>query len=98
MASRFLIVQEVAELLRRSQRSIHELTRTGAIPHRRLAGQRRCLFVEEEIQAWMDGAQLEVVELPGGGRCVRPVADTNKTRRAGPAASPSATNPLEGSA
>jgi excisionase family DNA binding protein len=80
MATGFLIVPEVAQLLRCSQRSVHELTRTAAIPHRRLAGQRRCLFVEQELEAWMDGAPLEVVELPGGGRCVRPVTTSNGRR------------------
>jgi excisionase family DNA binding protein len=72
VAARFLVAEEVAELLRRSTRSVHELTRTGAIPHRRLAGTRRLLFVTEEIEAWINGAELERVDTADGGRVVRP--------------------------
>ena len=67
---KYLTTEQTAELLHRSTRSIHELTRTAAIPHRRFG--RRCLFMPEEIQAWLDGAPLEVTSLPSGGRVVRP--------------------------
>jgi excisionase family DNA binding protein len=70
---RYLTVAEAAALTRRSPRSIHELTRTARIPHRRPAGTLRCLFLEDELQAWMDGCGLEVVEAVGGGRVVKPV-------------------------
>jgi hypothetical protein len=33
---------------------------------------RRCLFDPNELKAWMDGAELERVDLPHGGRVVRP--------------------------
>ena len=66
----------IAARLRWSLRSIHELTRAKAIPHRRLPGARRCLFREDELIAWEDGADLEVVVLPHGGRVVRPVRMT----------------------
>jgi excisionase family DNA binding protein len=69
-ATSFLTTEETAKLLRSSIRTVHELTRTRAIPHRRFG--RRCLFVESELRAWLDGAELEVVDLAGGGRCVRP--------------------------
>ena len=72
----FLIAEEVAARLRCSVRSIHELTRAKAIPHRKLPGARRCLFREDELLMWEDGADLEVVELPRGGRVVRPVRAT----------------------
>jgi excisionase family DNA binding protein len=68
----FLTTDEVAALLRCSRRVIHELTRTGAIPHRRPSGARRCLFVEAEVLASVDGAELETRELARGGRVVRP--------------------------
>jgi excisionase family DNA binding protein len=68
----YLLVEEVARLLRCSTRSVHELTRAREIPHRRLPGTRRCLFTAADLAAWMDGAQLEVVELPKDGRVVRP--------------------------
>jgi len=70
----YLTVDEAALLTRRSRRSIHELTRSGRIPHRRPPGTFRCLFVEDELRQWLDGAPLEVTELAGGGRVVRPVA------------------------
>ncbi len=66
----YLTVEETAKLLHRSIRSIHELTRTSAIPHRRYG--RRCLLLAEEIAAWLEGAELETIPLPNGGRCVRP--------------------------
>ena len=72
MSSPYLTVEEVAERLHASTRTILERTRTGTIPHRRLPGQRRCLFLPYELDAWLDGAELEVTELAGGGRVVRP--------------------------
>ena len=69
--SPYLLVEDVAARLRCSRRTVHELTRTNAIPHRRLPGGRRCLFREDELDAWEDGAPLEVVEL-ARGRVVRP--------------------------
>lgn len=72
-ASPYLLVEDVAERLHCSVRTVHELTRTLAIPHRRPPGTRRCLFLAGELQAWEDGAALEVVEQPRGGRVVRPV-------------------------
>jgi excisionase family DNA binding protein len=68
----YLLVEEVAERLRCSVRTIHELTRTNAIPHRRLPGTRRCLFRLDELEAWEDGTPLEVTDLPRGGRLVVP--------------------------
>lgn len=73
MASPFLVTAEVASRLRCSTRTIHELTRSGRIPHRRLPGSRRCLFRVDELEAWEDGATLRVIELRLGGRIVAPV-------------------------
>jgi excisionase family DNA binding protein len=70
--SHYLLVEDVAERLHCSRRTIHELTRTGSIPHRRLPGTRRCLFRPDELEAWENGARLDAVELPGGGRLVTP--------------------------
>jgi excisionase family DNA binding protein len=72
--SPYLLVEDVAQRLRCSRRTVHELTRTCAIPHRRLPGARRCLFREDELEAWEEGVPLEVVELARGGRVVRPKA------------------------
>ena len=76
MSSRYLLVEEVAERLRCSRRTVHELTRTNAIPHRRLPGCRRCLFRADELEAWENGSPLEIVDLPQGGRVVTPQALT----------------------
>jgi excisionase family DNA binding protein len=70
-ASPYLLVDEVAARLRCSTRTVHELTRSNAIPHRKLPGARRCLFLPAELEAWEAGAPLELVELPRGGRVVR---------------------------
>jgi excisionase family DNA binding protein len=70
--SPYLTTDEVAARLHCSRRSIHELTRTGAIPHRRPPGARRCLFLEAELVAWLDGAALVARDLPRGGRVVKP--------------------------
>jgi excisionase family DNA binding protein len=70
--SPYLLVEDVARRLRCSRRTVHELTRTCSIPHRRLPGGRRCLFREDELEAWEGGALLEVIETPRGGRVVRP--------------------------
>jgi hypothetical protein len=72
-ASPYLLVQDVAERDHCSTRKIHELTRTLAIPHRKLPGSRRCLFLLDDLEAWENGAELEVIQLPHGGRIVRPV-------------------------
>jgi excisionase family DNA binding protein len=71
----YMLVEDVAELLACSKRTVHERARLGEIPHRRPPGARRLLFVEAEVRAWLDGADLERVELPRGGRVVRPRGD-----------------------
>jgi excisionase family DNA binding protein len=62
----FLLADEVAQRLRCSLRTVHELTRTGRIPYVKLAGTRRCLFREEELERWEAGAALETKELGSG--------------------------------
>jgi excisionase family DNA binding protein len=68
----YLITEEAAEMTRRSPRSIHELTRSRRIPFRRLPGMRRYLFLADELEAWANGAELEVSETADGGVVVRP--------------------------
>ncbi len=74
MATPFLVTREVADRLRCSVRTVHELTRLGRIPHRRFSGTRRCLFLLSELEAWENGAPLELQELSQGGRIVRPLS------------------------
>lgn len=71
---RYLRVEDVAELLGVSKRTVHELTRTRRIVHRVLPYGRRCLFEEEALRQWADGCELEEIPLDGGGRIVRPKA------------------------
>ncbi len=72
-ASPYLLVEDVCERLHVRPRTVHEWTRLLEIPHRKLPGSRRCLFLADELEAWEAGARLEVVELPRGGRVVKPV-------------------------
>jgi predicted DNA-binding transcriptional regulator AlpA len=72
VAGQLLVVEDVAHKYGISRRTVHEYTRRDAIPHRVLPGGRRCLFEPEALQAWEDGAELERVDLHGGGRIVRP--------------------------
>jgi hypothetical protein len=62
--------------------NVHELTRQGLIPHRRLPGSRRCLFREDELESWECGAPLEMVALERGGRLVRPTTPQPETQQA----------------
>ncbi|MGH9759715.1 MAG: helix-turn-helix domain-containing protein [Blastocatellia bacterium] len=50
IAPKFLTVDEVAELLRVSRRSIYDWVSQGVIPHRK-AG-RRTIFLLDEIVEW----------------------------------------------
>lgn len=71
-ASPYLTLEEAAERLHMAPRTMRERTRLAQIPHRKLPGQRRCLFLPHELDAYLDGAELEVRELAGGGRIVKP--------------------------
>jgi hypothetical protein len=89
--SPYLITPEVAARLRCSVRTVHELTRLGRIPHRRLPRSLRCLFLENELTAWESGAALEAFELAERGRlCVRPRRLSTRAirRRANPVPTP----------
>lgn len=76
--NRYLRHDEAAERLRMSPRTLHELARRREVPHRRPAGTRRLLYRESELMAWVDGAELETIETPAGGRVVRPKATIAK--------------------
>ena len=70
--SRHVLIEQVADDRGVSRRTVHRWAEHGLIPHRKLPRMRRLLFSEEDLAAWEDGAELETVELPGGGRLVRP--------------------------
>lgn len=67
--SPYLTTERVANRLRCSVRSIHELTRLHRIPRRRLPCPQRCLFLDSDLEA---GAELEATALSRGGRVVIP--------------------------
>jgi excisionase family DNA binding protein len=70
--TKYLLVETVAEILGASVRTVQDRAARGKIPHRRLGGCRRLLFLPDEIAAWIDGAELETIKTAGGGRVVRP--------------------------
>jgi excisionase family DNA binding protein len=70
--SPFLDVEAVAARLYCSTRTVHELTRNAEIPHFKRPGGRRCLFRIDELEAWERGVELECIDMPRGGRVVRP--------------------------
>src|SRR6478752_6987250 len=63
---------DVADRLRCSTRKVHAMTAAREVPHRRLPGSRRCLFLIRDLEAWESGCELETLDLPRGGRIVRP--------------------------
>lgn len=70
--SPFLTVTEVAKRYRCSPWTIHERARLCSIPHRKFsAGSSRLLFVPAELDQYDAGADLETIDLKGGGRIVR---------------------------
>lgn len=73
--TRFLTVEQTADVLHCSIRTVQSLIAKGSIPSRRLAGMRRVLVPADELEAALAGAPLEVVPLPRGGRLVRVVAE-----------------------
>jgi hypothetical protein len=74
----YLVTAEAAKRLRRSPRSLRELTRKNAVPLRKLPYTQGLLFIPDELDLWVrTGCSLEVIELDGGGRIVRPAASGN---------------------
>ena len=67
----YITVEQAAALMQCSPRTIHEHARRAQIPHRRIGGTRRLLFLEAELHAWIDGGELELIPTANGGRVVR---------------------------
>jgi hypothetical protein len=55
-----------------SSSTLYKWTRSGQIPHRKLPGRNELLFSVADLEAWEDGAELETVKRPKGGRICRP--------------------------
>lgn len=73
-ADELLVVEDVAAMLGWAISTVQEKCVRGLIPNRRLPGTRRCLIPRSDLQAWLDGAELETVRLARGGRICRPKA------------------------
>jgi excisionase family DNA binding protein len=67
----YLTTEEAAERLRCSVRTVQERIAKGRVPHRKIAGLRRVLIPADELEAMIDGAELETVNTANGGRVVR---------------------------
>lgn len=67
-----MLAEEVAPLVGMAPSTLAEHCRRGRFPHRRLPGTRRLLFPAADVQAYLDGCDLEVRELARGGRIVKP--------------------------
>jgi hypothetical protein len=72
-SSPYLAAPAAAAFLGVSLRTLHERARLRQVPHRRPPYSRRLVFLEHELAEWLDGAELEARELPGGGRVVKPL-------------------------
>lgn len=73
----YLSVEQAAELLHQTPRSIHERTRLRQIPMRKMRGSRRILVPRDELLRFMNGSELEVLEKPDGTVVVRPVTEAS---------------------
>jgi excisionase family DNA binding protein len=69
----FLLTDDVAELLGLARSTVQEQMARGLVPNRRLPGTRRCVVPRADFDAWINGAELEVIHLARGGRIVRPI-------------------------
>ena len=58
-------VEETAQHLRCSVRTAQALIAQGRIPSRRIRGMRRVLVPPDELEAALNGAPLETVEVDG---------------------------------
>jgi hypothetical protein len=72
---RWVVAEEAAPAHHLSPWTLRDKFRRGECPGRKLAGVRRIWFDPDELMAWANGAELEVIER-GGTRIVRPKLET----------------------
>jgi excisionase family DNA binding protein len=72
VSTRYLTIEEAAPLVGMGVRRLRERAAEGTVTHRRIGGTRRLLFDPDELERWANGAELETIRTPGGGRIVRP--------------------------
>lgn len=68
----YLLSEDVAELLGVSRRTVQEWLGRGLLPHRKLPGTRRCIIPRRDLEAYLEGRELETLVLAHGGRVVKP--------------------------
>lgn len=68
----FRLVEDVAAELGVAASTMHQWIRAGRFPARRAPFTRRYLIPADELQCWLNGDEMEVRLLAGGGRIVRP--------------------------
>ena len=66
MDDHFLTVQQVADLLHVSPKTVFNMTRDGRLPARRLPGSRRYLYVRQEILDLLDENRTDTAEAVEG--------------------------------
>lgn len=69
---RLMTLEEVAPIIGMAHSTLAEHCRRGRFPCRRLPGTRRYLFPAADVQAYLDGCELEVRHLADNGIIVRP--------------------------
>ncbi len=72
MSRRYIDVAAVADRYGLSTWQVYERARRNLLPCRKHPGSNRLLFLEADLDAFDDGAGLEVVRLVKGGKFVRP--------------------------
>jgi excisionase family DNA binding protein len=77
IAPGWLTVEEAAEYVGLSPRSLSDLSRVRAVPHRRIPRTRQLRFRADELDQWLDGCRLVSEDLDGGGRVVRPITEVS---------------------
>lgn len=68
--SPYLLVEAVADRYGCTVGTVQERCRLRQLPHRKLPGSRRLLFLEAELERYDAGGELVVKELARGGRVV----------------------------
>ena len=58
-----MTLQDVADLLHVSQRTVFNMTRDGRLPARRLPGTRKYLYVRSEITELVDGSLVNPADM-----------------------------------
>jgi excisionase family DNA binding protein len=80
---RYLSVGDVAARYGVSEWTVYDWARRTRIPFRKHPGSNRLLFLEAELDAFDDGAPLEVKRLARGGKVVTPKTADGPAGRAG---------------